>query len=77
MFLASMLFPLFYCFCISGVRGLCTLVQGLCLPGLGWSLWWHSLQPRTVMSLSVVGPPKVASSAPQVSLPSHVFSSGS
>ena len=43
-----------------------------CLPGLGWSLWWHSLQPLTMISLSVAGPPKVASSVPPVSQPSHL-----
>ena len=43
-----------------------------CLPGLGWSLWRRSLQSWTKISLSVAGPPKVASSTPQVSLPSHV-----
>ena len=43
-----------------------------CLPGLGWSLWRRSLQPWTRISLSVAGPPEVASSAPQVSLPGHV-----
>ena len=43
-----------------------------CLPGLGWSLWRHSLWPWTGIALSVVGPSKVASSTPQVSLPNHV-----
>ena len=43
-----------------------------CLPKVGWSQWQRSLRPWTVISLSVVGPPKEASSTPQVSLPSHV-----
>ena len=43
-----------------------------CLPRLGQSLWRRSLRPWTGISPSVVGPPKVASSVPQVLLPSHV-----
>ena len=43
-----------------------------CLPGLGWSLWRCSLRPWSGISPGVVGPPKVASSMQQDSLPGHV-----